>query len=61
MKGCEWCVEVVRYTYKIVVLIPREETIGRPGHSFRGNSKMHLGEIRNEGVDWIKLAWDWVW
>jgi hypothetical protein len=21
---------------------------------------MHLGEIRNEGVDWTKLGYDWV-
>jgi hypothetical protein len=45
-------VEEVTYTiqyntYKIVVFIPREETIGGLGHSFKGNSKMHLGEIRN--------------
>jgi hypothetical protein len=43
-------VEEVRYTYKIIDLIPREETIGRPGNSFKSNSKTHLGEIRDEGV-----------
>jgi hypothetical protein len=54
-------VEEVRYTYRIVVLMPREETIGRPEHSCKGSSKIHRRELRNEGVDWIKLAEDWVW
>jgi hypothetical protein len=51
-------VEEVTYTYKVVLLIPRGETGGKLGHSFKGNSKMHLGEIKNEKVDWVKLARD---
>lgn len=53
--------EEVTCTYKTVVLIPKEETVERPGLSFKGSSKMCLGEIRNEGVGWIKLAQNWVW
>jgi hypothetical protein len=47
----------IRNAYKILVGKPEgKRQLGRPRLRWVDNIKMHLREIRLEGVDWIHLA-----
>jgi hypothetical protein len=48
-----------RNAYRILVGKPEgKRVLGRPRRRWVDNIKMDLGEIRWDGMDWIKLAQD---